>query len=88
MSSTPNDVVILELFQKTDFTDGSAGYALVFSFEPYFLQSDNLIRGQIASFVHYSIRSWSQKKEERKRKLKRKKRIRTSRHGTNITRTG
>ena len=51
----PNNIIIVELLQQTDLTNGCAGHAFVFRFQPYLLQCYNLVVCHIASFIHNAI---------------------------------
>jgi hypothetical protein len=55
---TPNDVVVLEFLQKTNFTDGGAGDAFVLRLEPDLLERNKLTRLRVTSFVHDAIGAW------------------------------
>ena len=54
----PHDVLVLELFEQTDLSNGSTRDAFILCFQPNLLESDDFVRGHIAGFVHDAVSSW------------------------------
>ena len=54
----PHDVLILELFEQTDLSNGSTRDAFVFCFQPNLLEGDDFVRGYITGLVNDAVSSW------------------------------
>lgn len=51
----PNDVVVIELLQETDFSNSSTGYTFIFSFQPDLLKCHQFSSLDLASLVDYTV---------------------------------
>ena len=60
----PNDVVILQFLEETDFTDCSAGYSFILRFKSNLFQCNNLPRVDILRFVYNPIRPYNRRKRD------------------------
>lgn len=50
-----DDIVIIQLLQETDLSNGRAGHALILCLETNLLQRDDLVVVDVASLVHHSV---------------------------------
>lgn len=55
--SLDNIVVLVQLFQQTDFSDRGAWYTFIFCFKTNPLEGDNVARFEIFGFEHDAIRT-------------------------------
>ena len=53
----PHDVLVLQLLEQGNFTDGSGGNALVLGVEANFLEGNHLLAYAVSRLVHHTVRS-------------------------------
>lgn len=59
-ATLPHDVRVLELFQKTDLSDGGARHTLIFGIEPNPLEGHDLACFSVLRLVHDTVGALSQ----------------------------
>ena len=57
----PDDVAMLQLFQQSNFTDGSAGNAFVLLLQSNFFERNNLPGSPVLGLVYDTVRSLGQR---------------------------
>jgi len=50
-----DNIFVVKFLQQTNFANGSARHPLVFRFQPYLLESNNLICAGVARFVDNTV---------------------------------
>ena len=58
MEIVPHHVIILELLEQADFSNGSAWDTFVFCFQSNLLEGNDFVGGHIAGLVHNAVSSW------------------------------
>ena len=53
----PDNVIVFQLLEKADFTDGGAGHPLILRLEPDLLERYDLVRVHVAGLVDDTVRS-------------------------------
>jgi hypothetical protein len=53
----PNNILVLELLEEADLSNGSARHALVLGFKPDLLERDDVVRGYVARLVDDTVRA-------------------------------
>ena len=58
--SALDDVFVVELFEKGDFTGGRAGDALILLFKKNLLESNDVARVMVLGLIYYAVGSFAQ----------------------------